>query len=753
MRQARFLALLALLLALAAPPAVEADEKAAPSKPQITLKDLHGGGRRFTKGIPNWGWRPGHIQLVRLDNRRGAKDAKGKGRNRQRVIQTMDPATGKTADLFNLSDLTKLVPGKGTRMRGVGRAGAPPFTWRKDGKALCAVVKGDLVWVDLEAGTQRRLTTTDAPMSDLNISPDGSYVSYSLGNELWVCATNEGKPYPVTKGSSATLLNGTLDWVYPEELGHKTAAWFSPDSKQIAYLQMDQSKVPRYRVPGILPLRSEGREMFYPKAGDPNPKVRVGVVPVGGGETEWVELPEKAEYVLQVSWAAHKDGGGHGTYVLTANRAQNTMWSSGSAGLMGETTTDDGWMERQLPPRWLTPYRRLGRWKPDATQWYIQDTEATVDQLDRFHVTITPEGVDASAILHIDPASGACFYAGREHGSTTQGVYVGGPGTKRAHRAPFAKDATQWTTASLDHTGTYALVTTSDAVTPTKRVLVEAKNGKLVREIGNAHTPLLDKLKLATPEYGKIPVEGMTGKISWRLWKPHDFDAQKRYGLIVHVYAGPGSNMVKNSWGRGPLMQTMLCDKGYLVLQVDGRGTGGQGADWLYSVYGKLGLLELEDQVTAVKEILKRGYVDPERVGIWGWSYGGTMACNALTMRSDVFKAGVAVASVTDWRLYDTIYTERYMGLPKDNPKGYKETSASTHAKKMTGQLLLMHGMGDDNVHAQNTFRLVEAFIRAKKLNYAVHLYPRRGHGIGGASLDVFTRLVNWFDRHIGPGR
>jgi len=325
----------------------------------------------------------------------------------------------------------------------------------------------------------------------------------------------------------------------------------------------------------------------------------------------------------------------------------------------------------------------------------------------------------------------------------------GGRKTEDRARAPFAQDASTWTSASLDVTGVYALVTTSDARTPPKTVLARVEDGGIVRQIGDAHTKRLDELKLAVPEYGAIP--DVTGKIRWRLWKPQDLDPQRRYGLIVQVYGGPGSRMVRNDWGRGPFFQTLLCDKGYLVLQVDGRGTEGQGADWLHAVRGELGMWELEDQVLAVEEILKRGYVDPERVGIWGWSYGGTMACNALTMRSDVFKAGVAVAPVTDWRLYDTIYTERYMGLPRDNPQGYDASSSITHAKKMTGQLLLMHGMSDDNVHVQNTLRLQEAFLKAKMLNYDVMLYPGRAHGIGGATLDVFSRLVGWFDRHIGP--
>jgi len=746
MRRARLLpAVAALLLLLSASPPTQADDEPVAAT-RLTMKDLFGGGRRFTKSIPAWRWRPGHAQLVRTDRRRVA----GR-RARRSVLQTMDPKTGALADLLDLSALAELVPGKGTRMRGIGRAGAPAFKWHADGKALCAVVKGDLVWVDLETGVKRRLTHTDAAMRDLNIASDGAHVSFSRGNELWVVGTKEGEPRALTSGSSETLLNGTLDWVYPEELGFRTAAWFSPDGKRIAYLQLDESRVPRYRVPSILPLRSEGREMFYPKAGDPNPKVRVGVVAVAGGPTTWVPLRAGAEYVLQVAWIAA--GAGYEPFVLSCDRAQQTLQVEG--GLESSALKAAGWLDGHVPVRWAGPRRWLRPWRTNARRWFLDDRSGDMAAPGQ---ALTPEGVDAREILHVEPVSGAVFYSGVVHGEWTQGIFVGGPGVKGIHRAPFARDASKWTNASIDATGTYALVTTSDAITPSRTVLRRVADGGVVREIGDARAKALDTLTLAVPEYGAIPVQGMKGRIHWRLWKPRDLDvtkdakkdAKKRYGLIVHVYGGPGSNMVRNVWGRGPLFQTFLCDKGYLVLEVDGRGTDGQGAAWLHSVYGQLGVLELEDQVTAVEAIVKRGHVDAARVGIWGWSYGGTMTCDALTMRSDVFKAGVAVAPVTDWRLYDTIYAERYMGLPKENAAGYKATSAITHARKMKGALLLMHGLGDDNVHAQNTLRLVEALLKAKNDRFDVMLYPRRAHGIGGATLDVFTRLVRWFDAHIG---
>ncbi len=703
----------------------------------------------YVQGMPRWSWRPGHVELVRRHGRRDPDT-----RRTHSILTAMNPETGAQQDLLDLTALNAMIPGKGTRMRRIGRGSAPRFKWSKDGTSLCAVVKGDLVWVDLKTGAKRRLTETKTPLVDLNIAPDGSHVSFSRGNDLWVVSTKEGKPRQLTTGGTETLLNATLDWVYPEELGFTTAAWWSPDSKYIAYLQMDQADVPRYRVPGLLPMRSDGREMFYPKAGDPNPKVRIGIVPAAGGETVWANLGNPApEYIVRASW--YTDLGKPGLMVATLDRLQKILRVRGVSPETGDgrvlfVERDEAWISLPPPPRVGRGDRAEQLWRRQqaCTGWHCAPFQAPEADPWSFQ-PITPDGVDATELLYFDWSTRRAIYSGVIHGEVTRGVFETAPGSEGIKRPSWASDATKWTTADVDPTGAFALVTTQDAVTPRRTVLVRVKDGEVLREIGNAYSPKLDAVDLAVPEYGRIPVEGMEGQINWRLWKPADFDPTKSYGLIVNVYAGPGSNIVRNSWGRGPLFHTLLCQRGFLVLQADGRGTGGQGRDWMKAVHRQLGILELEDQVRAVREITKRSYVDAKRVGIWGWSYGGTMACNALTMRSDVFRAGVAVAPVTDWRLYDTIYTERYMERPKDNPGGYTATASSSHAAKMTGHLLLMHGMGDDNVHAQNTMRLVEAFIKAKKTNYDMHLYPRRGHGIGGASVDVFTRMVAYFEKHL----
>ena len=257
----------------------------------------------------------------------------------------------------------------------------------------------------------------------------------------------------------------------------------------------------------------------------------------------------------------------------------------------------------------------------------------------------------------------------------------------------------------------------------------------------------MSELAIARPEVGVLP--GVGGEIVWRLWRAPDADPETPRPLIVRVYGGPGTRMVLDRWERAIFLTSYLTGAGYHVLEVDGRGTAGRGADFVRAVAGRLGVREIEDQVAAVRHVARRRDVDGDRVGIFGWSFGGTLTCLALTRHSDVFRAGVAIAPVTDWRLYDTIYTERYLGLPAENEAGYRETAATTHAATMNGWLLLLHGTADENVHAVNTERLVEALRVADKTTFEVKLYAGRGHGLGGVHEGLYTRLLDFFEKHL----
>jgi dipeptidyl-peptidase-4 len=333
---------------------------------------------------------------------------------------------------------------------------------------------------------------------------------------------------------------------------------------------------------------------------------------------------------------------------------------------------------------------------------------------------------------------------GTRHGALRARVYesgIGGP--EGATEAAFQPDASYSVGLEVDPSGTWGIVTYSNACTPPRRELRRLADGEVVRSLSDARTAEAEGRELAVPEWGTLDFP--EGPVDYCLWKPARLDPGTARPLIVQVYGGPGSRMVRDTWG-GIVFASYFTARGYLVLHADGRGSGGRGAARERTVHGRLGILELEDQARAVRALAARPYVDGGRVGITGWSYGGTLTCLALTRKSDLFKAGVAVAPVTDWRLYDTIYTERYMGLPAANGDGYAETAATQHAGTMNGRLLLLHGTGDDNVHAQNTLQLVNALLQAGKSDFEVMLYPRRGHGLGDVRLDVYRRMAAVFD-------
>jgi dipeptidyl-peptidase-4 len=749
----RSLLLLACLLLLCGRPH---DVEARDGEP-LTVQRVFG-GKSFLQGLPGWSWRPGHTELVRLTSV-GERD------QRRSVLLARTPEEATPRTLVDLTALESLVPGRGVRTSGIGRGGAPRYRWRPDGKALCAVVKGDLVWVDLLSGSPRRLTETSAPIVDPRVSPDGRHVAFTRAHDLHVVPTDGSRPpRALTTGGSEELRNASLDWVYPEELSFDRAVWWAPDGQHLCYLQLDERKVPKHRLPDLMGRRGEGREMYYPRAGDPNPSARLGVVPVGGGPTVWLDLgSDKVEYVVRVAWTPDSSR----VLVVTMDRKQQLLevvscrLGDGKSVLL-QRERDAAWIDAPPAPKFVSDHQYLwrthvGDHESAAIRWWLVETapeHAGVVSV----IPLTPDTIDAGAVLHFDAGERTFFFEGTEHGGTDRRVYRGAAPAEAGKQpwaapAPFLVGTGGWHSAKVDHTGSWAVVRHSAATRPAREELRKTGDGALVAELGDARTSALTALTLSVPEMLRVPTTG--GHLNVRLWQPADLAAQRAadpdrtWPLLVHVYAGPGSRMVRDSWGRGPIFHTLLNQRGFLVAEIDGRGSGAQGARFTRAVYGRLGMLELEDQVLGVQTLAKRDYVDGGRVGIWGWSYGGTMACNALVRRSDVFRAGVAVASVTDWRLYDSIYTERYMGLPGENKAGYEETAATRHAKTMDGHLLLMHGLGDDNVHAQNTVQMTEALIKAKKTNFDVMLYPRRGHGIGGASVDVFTRLVEHFERHL----
>ena len=706
-------------------------------------------GRGIVQSVTRWRWRPGHAELVRVTTQ-------ARGKERKRVLLAMDAETGTERTLFELSTLDEKVAKKPGRVRGMGRSGAKSLTWTQDGKAFCALVKGHLVWVDLAADTARTLTSfpVNEPISDVRVAPSGSGVAFCKDYEQWVVPTKAGDPYPLTTGGSEVMRNAGLDWVYPEELGHSTGTWWAHDGSALAVLQLDQTNVPEFSVPRVLPLHAKARTMRYPKAGDPNPKPALRVLPVEGqGDGVAVDLGD-AEYLARVAWVPDNKR----LLAVTLDRDQRHARvllcdaATGRSKLLFEER-DAAWLDVPRAPHFVNDQDFL--WFSQMTrplgQWQLR----SVSEEPRDVLALSGGTVQSAGRPSLDLKAGHALANVRTYPRSESVVDVDtATGRQKAWRPGEVGEATS-VRATWNDAATHALVTWSSPARPSRTALFR-KDGTKVRDIGDGKGAGFDQVAWATFEDGSVSIPDVdpktVGVVHWRLWKPAAFDPDKQHPLIVHTYGGPNARMIRPSWSRGALWISYLTQLGYLVAQIDGRGSGGQSRAFTRLVNGCLGRCEMDDQARAVQELAKRPYVDGTRVGIYGWSYGGTMACNGVIFRGDVFKAAVAVAPVTDWRLYDTIYTERFMGRPQDNTKGYDHASTVKAAKDLDGHLLLIHGLADDNVHAQNTYRLVEALLKAKKTTFDVMTYPDRGHGIGGpAHSDVFRRLLAWFDEHLDP--
>jgi dipeptidyl-peptidase-4 len=386
-------------------------------------------------------------------------------------------------------------------------------------------------------------------------------------------------------------------------------------------------------------------------------------------------------------------------------------------------------------------------------RWWLVTLDATRTAAVR--IALTDEGLVVGDVLHVDEEGGSALLAAHPPGARRRELWRVGWG-KGVARERLLADVAQDLDVDVDDTGRYLLVRRSGVHAPPMLEVRDALGGAVVRTLGDGRSKAFEALALPEVEEGTTDLGD--ARALWRLFKPRGLAAGARVPLVLSVYGGPGSRTVEDRFGGGFPWTTLLVHRGFAVLQVDGRGTGGQGAAHECLLRGRLGDVDHAGLPKVIADLAAaRPWIDATRVGIWGWSYGGAMACDALTRRPDVFRCGVAVAPVTDWRLYDTIYTERYMGLPAEATSNYDATSAiaMAGAKERRGspcRLLLLHGLADDNVHPVNTLRLVEALLAAERMDFDWHLYADRGHGLGNAQRDVHRRALAWFERHLkGP--
>ncbi len=619
-----------------------------------------------------------------------------------------------------------------------------PVQWSADGRHLLISRSGDLFLIDSATGAHQQLTSTSIRERDPKLAPDGKHVAYRSDHDLYVLTVATRKTKALTRGGRDLVRNAELDWVYPEELGLSTAYWWSPDSRSIAYLQFDISGVMSYPHSDLTQVRPVYEPQRLPQAGTPNPKVRLGIVAASGGATRWIELPELAggSLVARVEWLPDSSA----VAVALLNRVQNELrWVRAANGKTVTTIysqKDPAWINFKDDYRFLAESPRLlfGAERSDFRHLYLTAIDGGGKP-----VAITQGEWEVTAVNCVDEANGQVYYTSTE----------ASPVERQLYRIKFdASGKTRLTPepgthlVSMPPGCSWFSDRHSRLSEPPRVTLHSAKDGKLWSVLAERDTKMAAEFEILPIEL--ITFGGTDGTVFHAsLLKPPGFDPAKKYPAIVEVYGGPGAQSVRDSW-RGLDFAQYLAHCGFVIWQMDNRGTAGRGHAWESKIHRRLGKQELEDQLQGVKHLISLGFVDPARVGISGWSYGGFMTLYGLFNAPDRFAAGIAGAPVTDWRQYDTIYTERHLGLPPENEEGYKASSPVFQADKLRGKLMLMHNVEDDNVLFQHSLRMVDALQSAGK-PFDLMLYPQKAHGVTGAvERHMFEGMAAFWERNLG---
>ena len=596
---------------------------------------------------------------------------------------------------------------------------------------------------DLLSGSLTKISD-DKIMAPL-LSPKGDRVAYVFDNNLYIKELPSGTIRQVTKdGVRNAIINGVTDWVYEEEFGFVRAFAWNSDGSFIAFLRFDERKVPEFSMDVYgSDLYPSPYTFKYPKAGEPNSIVSLKLYDVAAGSVTEVPLQD-AYYIPRIQWKNNPSQ----LAVQTLNRLQNHLKiytvnaDSNKATLLLEEQ-DAAYVDITDNLTFLANDGFIWTSEQDGyNHIYLYDSDGALKK------QLTQGPWEVTAYYGYDPKNKKIYYQSTENGSINRDVYSIGINGKSKKRLTLR---TGTNSAAFSTNFTYFINTFSDASTPNEFSLHNADNGEKVKAILD-NAPLKEKLaayEMSPKEFSTIAING--NELNMWMVKPSNFDPTKKYPLLLFQYSGPGSQQVANSWGGSyDYWHQLLASEGYIVACVDGRGTGLKGRDFKKITYKELGKYEVEDQIAVAKKLSALPYIDEGRTGIWGWSYGGFMASNCILKGNDTFEMAIAVAPVTSWRFYDTVYTERYMRTPQENARGYDDNSPLTYADQLKGKFLLVHGTGDDNVHVQNSMRMIEALVQAnKQFDWAI--YPDKNHGIRGGNtrLQLFTKMTNFLKENL----
>ena len=685
------------------------------------------------------------------------------GRSFRQVIggrlMRVDAVTGEAKPYYDSGSLVAAMMRMGIKQpEATVMANAADLKFDPNDRGILIEYQADLWYYDLSARQIKQLTKSPKEEEkEAAFSPDGRWISFVRGNNLYVAEVPSGNEKQLTRdgreGDDA-IYNGYLDWIYEEELygrGQKRGYWWSPDSKNIAFLRLDESPVPKFIIPNDIVNEQKVETTFYPKAGEPNPIVRLGIVDVTrspvvpspgripkiGGKLpsrisqigDAVRFVDLAAYtpedllIGRVAWSPDSRN-----VLFQALNREQTFLDLNASTLDGKvrkvlTETTPAWVEVYDNPNFAENMAGIAQfvWQSARNGWrhlYLYDTSGQMVR------QLTSGKWEVRNLYGVDKANGWVYFAATKDSHIEENVYrvrVTGGDVERVSKGKG------WHSANFNDNFTHFVGTWSDISTPPQVRLFTA-DGNLVRTLNENKVDVLGTYKLSRPEF--MTVKTRDGfEMEAMMIKPPDFDASKKYPVMIYTYAGPHAPSVFNRWGgnRGLWFQ-MLAQKGYVVWVCDNRAASGKGEESVWPSYKNFMVLELRDIEDGVNYLKSQPYIDGSRIGMFGWSFGGMMTGYALT-HSKTFKMGIAGGMVSDWRLYDSIYTERYMGLPKNNVEGYDRTSVLKGAKDLHGRLLLIHGGMDDNVHSQNTIKFAYELQKADK-QFEMMLYPTQRHGI-----------------------
>jgi dipeptidyl-peptidase-4 len=714
---------------------------------KLTLENIFRGAGPTGRAPESFAWAPNGKQLTFIQ-----RDDNGE----RGTIFAVDLETATQSELISAEKLAQLSPPtsqlREERARdNRARYGVAAYHWSPDGQHILFDALGQLWYYSLASRTAIHLTSSTEPVSNPQFSPDGKSVAFVRNHNLFVHKMSDSFDRQLTKDGDDKILNGEVTWLYAEELEVRSNYFWSPDGRRILYLQSDQTNIPTYPLTDWMETHPPTEMMRYPKAGDPNPAVRLGVIDSNGGRTKWIQLTKDADvYIPRVGWVAPDIA-----YAMVLDRAQTQLdlyfidvRSGNSIKMLTEKSEpflelDDFFQilpgtARFVWPSWRDGHRHLYLYSYNQQQ-PLSRTAELVNQITRGEWEVT--GVE-----YVDEPAKTLYFTGNKDDARREQLYrvslEGGAitrvnKTEEMHAVKFAPS------------GRHYVDTHSSITAPTMVSL--CTNDGTCRDLWRSRS--VEDLNLAKPQWVDFTAEDGTvlhGVLLLPTSGP--MEANGKFPIIMNPYGGPHGQEVVDKWNAISLFDQLLARRGFAILKVDNRGMGNRGKKFADAVYKNLGEIELKDQLAALKQVGEKfPQIDASRAGFWGGSYGGFMTLYAMT-HSDAFAAGVSVSPVTDWRLYDSAYTERYMGMPQQNEDAYKKSAPLNSAQNLHGALLEVHGTGDDNVHMQNTIQMVQALITAGK-QFRLMLYPRKTHALSGGDTKVhlYRMIQEHFESNLKP--